>query len=133
MPFSLPWPLKHADWPIYNLSVLRGSLLTHPSRSQGRRNRGIPHLYWNGVFCGHFLWIKMQQWNKSLSSFLSTFSSLFINLKPIFFIQTILSMCKPLKKLSLRLPLSSFDTFSYFQTSLWLGVDKGLQNLPKSD
>ena len=39
----LPWPLKHADWPIYNLSVLRGSLLTHPSRSQGRRNTPPPH------------------------------------------------------------------------------------------
>ena len=25
----LPWPLKHADWSIYNLSV-RAALLTHP-------------------------------------------------------------------------------------------------------
>ena len=34
----LPWPLKHADWPIYNLLVLPASLLTHPSRS-GRKKR----------------------------------------------------------------------------------------------
>ena len=36
------------------------------------------------------------------------------------------------KKLSLRHPLPTFVSFSFFQTSLWLGVDKELQKLTKS-
>ena len=33
----LPWPLKHADWPIYNLSM-RASLLTHPAPGEENAN-----------------------------------------------------------------------------------------------
>ena len=36
------------------------------------------------------------------------------------------------KKLSLRHPLPTFGSFSFFQASLWLGVDKVLQKLTKS-
>ena len=36
------------------------------------------------------------------------------------------------KKLSLWHPLPTFCRFSFFQASLWLGVDKVLQKLPKS-
>ena len=36
------------------------------------------------------------------------------------------------KKISLRHPLPSFGSFSFFQASLWLGVDKVLQKLTKS-
>ena len=36
------------------------------------------------------------------------------------------------KKLSLRHPLPSFGSFSFFQASLWLSVDKVLQKLTKS-
>jgi hypothetical protein len=36
------------------------------------------------------------------------------------------------KKLSLRHPLPTIGSFSFFQTSLWLGVDKVLQKLAKS-
>ena len=36
------------------------------------------------------------------------------------------------KKLSLRHPLPTFGSFSFFQASLWLGVDKVLQKLSKS-
>ena len=36
------------------------------------------------------------------------------------------------KKLSLRHPLPTFGSFSFFQASLWLGVDKILQKLSKS-
>ena len=36
------------------------------------------------------------------------------------------------KKLSLRHLLPTFGSFSFFQTSLWLGVDKFLQKLTKS-
>ena len=36
------------------------------------------------------------------------------------------------KKLSLRHPLPTFGSFSFFQSSLWLGVDKVLQKLTKS-
>ena len=37
------------------------------------------------------------------------------------------------KKLSLGYSLSSFSSYSYFQTSLWLGVEKGLQKLTRFD
>ena len=37
------------------------------------------------------------------------------------------------QKLSLRHPLPTFGSFSYFQTSLSLGVEQGLQKLPKFD
>ena len=36
------------------------------------------------------------------------------------------------KKLSLRHPLPTFCSFSFFQASIWLGVDKVLQKLTKS-
>ena len=36
------------------------------------------------------------------------------------------------KKLSLRHPLPNYGNFSFFQASLWLGVDKVLQKLTKS-
>ena len=36
------------------------------------------------------------------------------------------------KKLGLRCPLPTFGSFSFFQASLWLGVDKVLQKLTKS-
>ena len=36
------------------------------------------------------------------------------------------------KKLSLRHPLPTFGSFSFFQASLWLGVNKVLQKLTKS-
>ena len=36
------------------------------------------------------------------------------------------------KKLSLRHPLPTFGSFSFFQASIWLGVDKVLQKLTKS-
>ena len=36
------------------------------------------------------------------------------------------------KKLSLRHSLPNFGSFSFFQTSLWLGVNKVLQKLTKS-
>ena len=53
----------------------------------------------------------------------------FADYKAICFAQMILCI-NPKKTLSLRHPSSNF---SYFQISLWLGVDKGLQKLPKSD
>ena len=34
-----------------------------------------PHCVLNGILCGHFLVIKIQQWNKSLNYFLSNFNS----------------------------------------------------------
>ena len=36
------------------------------------------------------------------------------------------------EKISLRHPLPTFVTFSFFQASIWLGVDKVLQKLTKS-
>ena len=52
--------------------------------------------------------------------------------KPIYFTQMIPSMCKPWNKLSLRHPLPTFGSFSFFQASILLGVDKILQKLTKS-
>ena len=37
------------------------------------------------------------------------------------------------KELSLRHLLTTFDSFSFFQASLWLGVDKVLQKLTKTE
>ena len=56
------------------------------------------HCVLNSVLRGHFLGIKMLQWNKSPGSF-----------------------------------MSNFGTFSYFETSLALEVQQGLQKLPKCD
>ena len=98
-------------------------------------------MLWIGFYVGlvlrwHFLGIKMLQWNKSLRSFMSNFGSFLIPLPTpswSFPYKQFYWRVTSRKEAKFEYPLSNFGSFSYFQTFRSLGVEQGLQKLPKLD